>query len=489
MFNENQMKEFLLTLSIVTAISLMPTHADAFAGGDGTAGDPYHIATCLELQDMDTDLDASYILTGDIDCSATTGWNAGAGFAPVGDSLTPFAGTLDGQGFVISDLSINIDIPSIGLFGETAAGAEINNVGLENTDYTDVSGTASSRMGGLVGNNAGLVSNSYSTGSLAANNFFTGGLVGGNTGTIINSYSKASVTNTDLRAAGLSGSNSGTITNSYSTGVISGGGVELGLVGINSGTVTDSFWDTETSGQTTSAGGTGKTTSEMKDVSTFTDTDTAGLTTAWDFLGNPNDDEAGTDDWSIDAAVNGGYPFLTAFVDTVPGIPTALSASAVSNTQVDLSWSVPAYDGNGTITGYQIERKVAAGSFSTLVADTGSTATTYQDTGLTAETLYTYRVSAINAVGTSSASTEAFATTPKPSTGSVINFSGSSSGNDSDDGPDGTDEDETSEENEDTLTDEQRENIQRQINEIREMIQELIRLIEILFGIQVNLDF
>jgi hypothetical protein len=49
-----------------------------------------------------------------------------------------------------------------------------------------------------------------------------------------------------------------------------------GLVGINVGQVTGSFWDTQTSGLSTSAGGTGKTTAEMQMISTFT---SAG----WDF--------------------------------------------------------------------------------------------------------------------------------------------------------------------------------------------------------------
>jgi hypothetical protein len=42
-----------------------------------------------------------------------------------------------------------------------------------------------------------------------------------------------------------------------------------GLVGYGVGTVSNSFWDTETSGQTTSVGGTGKTTAEMKSIATF----------------------------------------------------------------------------------------------------------------------------------------------------------------------------------------------------------------------------
>lgn len=97
--------------------------------------------------------------------------------------------------------------------------------------------------------------------------------------------------------------------------------------------------------------------------------------------------------------------------NTAPGQPTGLSATAVGQTQVDLSWTAPASDGGSAITGYKIERKVGSGSFSDLVADTGNTTTTYSNTGLTASTLYTYRVSAINAIGTSIASSEASDTT------------------------------------------------------------------------------
>jgi len=45
-----------------------------------------------------------------------------------------------------------------------------------------------------------------------------------------------------------------------------------GLVGANNGTVSNSFWDIETSGQATSGGGTGKTTVQMQDISTFSGT-------------------------------------------------------------------------------------------------------------------------------------------------------------------------------------------------------------------------
>jgi len=57
---------------------------------------------------------------------------------------------------------------------------------------------------------------------------------------------------------------------SYSTGSVTGNSNVGGLVGRSfDGTVSDSFWDIETSGQPTSAGGTGKTTAQMKDIATF----------------------------------------------------------------------------------------------------------------------------------------------------------------------------------------------------------------------------
>ncbi|UCD22173.1 MAG: hypothetical protein JSW22_00595, partial [Chloroflexota bacterium] len=53
----------------------------------------------------------------------------------------------------------------------------------------------------------------------------------------------------------------GNVAGNYSVG---------GLVGYNShGTVSNSFWDAQTSGQSTSDGGTGKTTAEMQDIATF----------------------------------------------------------------------------------------------------------------------------------------------------------------------------------------------------------------------------
>ncbi|MBN2129785.1 MAG: hypothetical protein JW741_09825 [Sedimentisphaerales bacterium] len=137
-----------------------------------------------------------------------------------------------------------------------------------------------------------------------------GGLVGDNGGTIENSYSTSGVTQANAGnllllglgpsgAGGLVGSNRGTIRLSYSTGAVVtapsvgtfGWTLEAGgLAGSSWGSAESSFWDTETSGQTTSAGGTGLTTAEMQTAAIF-------LEAGWDFV---DETENGTEDiWWI----------------------------------------------------------------------------------------------------------------------------------------------------------------------------------------------
>jgi hypothetical protein len=151
-------------------------------------------------------------------------------------------------------------------------------------------------IGGLVGYNySSIITNSHSTGSVTGSRR-VGGLVGYNDyGSITNSYSVGSVTG-DSIVGGLVASHSGGITNSYSVGSVTGDSIVGGLIGENSHgyhVTDDCFWNTETSGLSISAGGTPKTTAEMKTKSTFTNAN-------WDF----------ETIWAIDGITNDGYPFL-----------------------------------------------------------------------------------------------------------------------------------------------------------------------------------
>ena len=92
----------------------------------------------------------------------------------------------------------------------------------------------------------------------------------------------------------------------------------------------------------------------------------------------------------------------------VPGAPDDLTATA-GNTQVVLKWTAGA-ENFGTITGYKVEKN--SGSWSDVTTDTSSTSTSYTVTGLTNGTAYTFRVSAINEIGTGAASSASSSTTP-----------------------------------------------------------------------------
>ncbi len=115
------------------------------------------------------------------------------------------------------------------------------------------------------------------------------------------------------------------VNNCYSTGLVSGEDIG-GLMGTPSwfpdNTIRNCFWDTETSGLSiTGGGGTGKTTSEMKNLSTFVNTSTVGLYSAWDFTGLQGNDSGTNDYWDINSTINDGYPYLLNPTDNTGQVP------------------------------------------------------------------------------------------------------------------------------------------------------------------------
>lgn len=187
---------------------------------------------------------------------------------------------------------------------------------------SSVAVTGTYYTGGLVGYNEKEIRNSFASGDVNGNgNGEIGGLVGfngtaGSLGWIHDSYATGNVTGGN-DVGGLVGINIAKIERSYSIGLVNSDN-GYGFIGYNCGggcstEVNDSFWNTQTSQKETDSAGsnaTGKLTSEMKDIATFTNTSTTGLANAWDFTGTQNND-AGTDDiWKIDGMTNNGYPYL-----------------------------------------------------------------------------------------------------------------------------------------------------------------------------------
>jgi filamentous hemagglutinin family protein len=196
--------------------------------------------TGADLQGMSGSLAGKYVLGSNIDAAATSTWNAGAGFAPVGTNATRFTGIFDGLGHTVSGLTLNrTGANPAALFGVTAIGSIVRNVGLIGGSVLSDSWGA----GALVGLNSGTVSNSYATGTVSGYHA-TGGLVGTNDGVITGSYATGLVSSYALgEAGGLVGWNAGpgTISNSYATGNASSPGSNVGgLVGINYGSIANS---------------------------------------------------------------------------------------------------------------------------------------------------------------------------------------------------------------------------------------------------------
>ena len=243
------------------------------------------------------------------------------------------------DGAIISNLSLEA-VNVIGT-GEGIGGLAGSNKGQIASSYIAGTVTGDGIVGGLVGTNLGRITASSSTadvagiltvGGLSGVNFANpyggkittscssgtvsgqrniGGLVGANQGRAEDCFSTAAVSGANS-AGGLAGLNAeqvvpdstsptGSIYHCYATGPVVGNVFVGGLVGEQGrqASVELSVWDVETSGQATSAYGTGKTTAEMQTASTF-------LEAGWDFAGEK---ENGAEDiWSICEGTN--YPRL-----------------------------------------------------------------------------------------------------------------------------------------------------------------------------------
>jgi hypothetical protein len=244
-------------------------------------------------------------VTGNDRVGGLAGWNPG------GTIINCYAqGTVTGSNWTgglvgWSDGEVTSCYATGSVAGSNSTGGLIGLTGepsYVSTSYFAGTVTGNDSVGGLVGWSDGAVTTCYATGSVAGGNS-TGGLMGLTNGTLISCYATGSVVGDDA-VGGLVGSNgaAGNVSKSYSTGSVAGNSSVGGLLGASWGTVTKSFWDIETSAQNTSAGGAGKNTTDMKDISTF-------LGVGWDIVHVASPTARNTGHiWNI-ADVT--YPFLS----------------------------------------------------------------------------------------------------------------------------------------------------------------------------------
>jgi filamentous hemagglutinin family protein len=197
-----------------------------------------------------------------------------------------------------------------------------NSSGTISDSYSAATVTGDRYVGGLVGRNDGAISQSFASGAATSVWGYIGGLAGLNTGTIADSYALGSVTSI-FATAGLVGQNMGSITNSYAAGLVQGGsGVAGGLVAVGVGTVSNGYWNTDTTGQATSNGGTGLTNAQML-------TSTAASFAGFDF----------SSVWRFIPGTS--YPYLAAIFTSTPtvfsGTYTNASGATQSGSTVDFA--------------------------------------------------------------------------------------------------------------------------------------------------------
>ena len=315
-----------------------------------------------------------------IDMTGTT-WTSG---------LADLGAVFEGNGNTIDKLAVTLLSTNTGLFNSITTAGVVRNLGL-----TNVAINGATRVGALAGSNQGLIINSYAEGSvtgnsqaggLVGNNGGTGkirasrssvavsrpsaattmqdigGLVGDNFGEITASYadgrvSSAGASVTQTRIGGLVGQNrsTGTITASYSVGLVTVGSGAThvgGLVGSNAGTVTASYWNTTTSGRSTSAGGTGRTTTQLQ-----APTDYTGIYLTWNV--DVDDDGEGDRPWRFPP---GAYPVLALDLPYVTGVellsPPAsgtFTAGGVIRVRATFNEAVTLTAGNPALTVYSTD--------------------------------------------------------------------------------------------------------------------------------------
>lgn len=261
----------------------------------GSSGDT-STRSLASISNTSTMWNKNFALAGNIDASATSGWNSGAGFIPIGNASTAFTGNFDGNNFAISSLTINRPSTQyVGFFGQATLGSNsIQNLGLTSASIQGAGSAVSNlsyALGGVVGIfNSGTINNVYLTGSVSQTGAVctvgcgVGGIVGQMlSGTIEFTHNAASVNGTGSGAGGIVGYQKfGTIQTSFNTGsIVSNDGVVGGIVAYqdNNSLVTNSYNTGSVTASNAGAGNVGGVVGFLGSSATVSDSFSAGYVT------------------------------------------------------------------------------------------------------------------------------------------------------------------------------------------------------------------
>jgi hypothetical protein len=208
--------QFLCLVAAVAAFAAVT----AVPRADATA-ECIQVSTPADLDNVRNDLAGNYCLANDIDMSGV------ADFQPItNDQGAGFAGTFDGQGHAIKNLTITSPIQHVGLFSSLfglVKNLMLQNATVSGSDPSVRIGTLAGIVGEPTPDTVGII-NVHVSGEVRANCVLcvAGGLVGEINGSISQSSAAVVVTDGAFGAAGgLIGVGAGTVSRSYATGAVS----------------------------------------------------------------------------------------------------------------------------------------------------------------------------------------------------------------------------------------------------------------------------
>ena len=441
-------QKIILVIMLLSCIGLFADRVQPL--GTGTGSDPYQIISLNNLEWVSSNpssWNSYFVQLNDIDAYETADWDGGHGWTPIGNGSTKFSGDYDGDGHTVSGITCDRESSYQGFFGWIKEG-DVHDLGLIDVDisgtsrvgglsgagsynfddatvyncyatgtvtgsgdevggligwdfrcqitdsYADCTVSGNESVGGLVGliTNNTVIDRSYSKGSVSGSTD-VGGLVGASYSAYVSdSYSMASCVGSVSYLGGLIGHiyYTNNINKCYATNSFNGNATDKGgLIGGSSygdSDVNSSFWNL--SNISVSFAGTGKYTSQLNNINTFTYLNTDGLDDPWDFVGNPNDDAQNNDYWNIDSTKDNGYPFLS-WQTFPPDIPTNVIISVYGN-DIKLVWD------NMGATSYSIYRSNVSNPTNWSNAIGSSNVNSYTDTNAATGTKYFYHITSKN---------------------------------------------------------------------------------------------